>query len=453
MSWSLGIDVGGTHTDAVLLDAQQRIIAHSKQPTSADVMRGIDQANAAVLAQVEVDRGTIRRAMLGTTRYTNAIVERKGLQPVAHFRLGAPTSLAVPPLTDMPADFRARLPVRLVTLAGGYQYNREILSALDEQAVRRQLLAVRGQVRAVSVCGIFSPVAAEQEQRVAALARETLGVKTPVSLSSEIGSIGLLERENATVLNAALSGVAHTLTKGFRQTLARRGIIPELFFGQNDGTLMPLHQAQMFPILTIVSGPTNSLRGAARLSNLQEALVVDVGGTTTDVGALCGGFPRQSAAMATEIGGVRTNFHMPDIASIGLGGGSVVILNADGAISVGPESVGYALPQRALVFGGDTLTVTDIAVARGWADIGDAALVAHLCPAMVTRAAEHYVAMVEKCLARMNTSQDDIPVILVGAAARHYFPCTSKTLLRSYARPTLASPTPPVSPLLRSAAA
>ncbi|WP_074012661.1 hydantoinase/oxoprolinase N-terminal domain-containing protein [Candidatus Sodalis sp. SoCistrobi] len=416
MSLSLGIDVGGTHTDAVLLDAQQKIIAHTKQHTSADVMQGIDQAVTALLALVEVDRGAIRRAMLGTTHCTNAIVERKGLQPVAHFRLGAPASLAVPPLTDMPADFRARLPARLFTLAGGYHYDGQIISALDEQAVRQQLQAVKGQVCAVSVCGIFSPVVAEQEQRVAALAREILGAKTPVSLSSEIGSIGLLERENATVLNAALCGVAHTLTDGFRQTLARRGIIAELFFGQNDGTLMPLHQAQMFPILTIASGPTNSLRGAAKLSNLPNALVVDVGGTTTDVGALCGGFPRQSA-MAAEIGGVRTNFRMPDIASIGLGGGSVVTLDADGAISVGPESVGYALPQRALVFGGDTLTVTDIAVARGWADIGDATLVAHLCPAMVTRVAEHYVAMVEKCLARMNTSQSDMPVILVGGGA------------------------------------
>lgn len=416
MSISLGIDVGGTHTDAVLLDARQRIIAHTKQPTSVDVMQGIDQALAALLALVNVDRGDIRRAMLGTTHCTNAIVERKGLQPVAHFRLGAPASLAVPPLSDMPADFRARLPVRLFTLAGGYHYNGDILSALDESALRQQLQAVKGAVRAVSVCGIFSPVVAEQEQRVAALAREILGANTPISLSSEIGSIGLLERENATVLNAALCGIAHTLTEGFRQTLARQGIIAELFVGQNDGTLMPLQQARTFPILTIASGPTNSLRGAARLSSLQQALVVDVGGTTTDVGVLCGGFPRQSA-MEAEIGGVRTNFRMPDIASIGLGGGSVVTVDADGDISVGPESVGYALPQRSLVFGGDTLTVTDIAVARGWADIGNAGRVAHLCPSMVARVAEHYVAMVEKCLARMNTSQHDMPVILVGGGA------------------------------------
>lgn len=119
MNISLGIDVGGTHTDAVLLDARQRIIAHTKQPTSVDVMQGIGQALAALLALVNMDRGDIRRAMLGTTHCTNAIVERKGLQPVAHFRLGAPASLAVPPLSDMPADFRARLPVRLFTLAAG----------------------------------------------------------------------------------------------------------------------------------------------------------------------------------------------------------------------------------------------------------------------------------------------------------------------------------------------
>lgn len=153
-------------------------------------------------------------------------------------------------------------------------------------------------------------------------------MKTLVSLSSEIGSIGLLERENATVLNASLSGVAHTLTDAFRQTLARRGIIAELFFDQNDGTLMPLHQAQMFPILTIASGPKNSLRGADRLFNLQEAWL-SMWAARLPMFVLCAGFPRQSA-MAAEIGGVHTNFPMPDIASIGLGGGSVVTLNADG---------------------------------------------------------------------------------------------------------------------------
>jgi N-methylhydantoinase A/oxoprolinase/acetone carboxylase beta subunit len=112
-------------------------------------------------------------------------------------------------------------------------------------------------------------------------------------------------------------------------------------------------------VSTIGSGPANSLRGAALLSGVQDAIVADVGGTSTDLGVLVGGFPRESAA-AVEIGGVLTNFRMPDILSIALGGGSVVRSGA-----VGPDSVGYRIAVEALVFGGGTATLTDAAVAGG----------------------------------------------------------------------------------------
>ena len=126
--------------------------------------------------------------------------------------------------------------------------------------------------------------------------------------------------------------------------------------------------AEQYPVLTFASGPTNSMRGAAFLSGLKDAMVVDVGGTTSDVGALTHGFPRE-ASVAVDIGGVRTNFRMPDVYSFGLGGGSLV---KEDPLTVGPQSVGYRLTEKALVFGGDTLTTTDIAVAAGVAEIGDA---------------------------------------------------------------------------------
>src|SRR5262249_29950258 len=146
------------------------------------------------------------------------------------------------------------------------------------------------------------------------------------------------------------------------KALAEAGITAPLYLTQNDGTLMAADYARRFPVLTFASGPTNSMRGAAFLSGLQEALVIDIGGTTTDVGALHHGFPRE-AGVAIEVGGVRTNFRMPDVLSIGLGGGSLV---QDGqTLTVGPQSVGYRLIEEGLVFGGDTLTATDVAVAAG----------------------------------------------------------------------------------------
>jgi len=135
------------------------------------------------------------------------------------------------------------------------------------------------------------------------------------------------------------------------------GIVAPLYLTQNDGTLMSADFAEMYPVLTFASGPTNSMRGAAFLSGLKDAMVVDIGGTTSDIGALTHGFPRE-ASVAVDIGGVRTNFRMPDVFSFGLGGGSIV---RQDLLRIGPQSVGYRLTKEALVFGGDTLTTTDIA--------------------------------------------------------------------------------------------
>ena len=123
------------------------------------------------------------------------------------------------------------------------------------------------------------------------------------------------------------------MVAGFRSTLTGAGLEVESFLTQNDGTLMAVDEADKYPVLTVGSGPTNSMRGASALAGLSDALVIDVGGTSADVGILVDGFPRESTA-AVEVGGVRTNFRMPDLISVGLGGGSIV-RNGDG-LSSGP---------------------------------------------------------------------------------------------------------------------
>ena len=155
-------------------------------------------------------------------------------------------------------------------------------------------------------------------------------------------------------MNACLRDLAKLVVDAFRAALDACGVKGRFYLTQNDGTLMDAAYAERFPVLTFASGPTNSIRGAAFLSGVAEAIVVDVGGTTTDVGALHKGFPRQ-ATVAVEVGGVRTNFRMPDVFSFGLGGGSLVV-DGPGGVTVGPTSVGYKLTKEALVFGGSTLT-------------------------------------------------------------------------------------------------
>ena len=122
-----------------------------------------------------------------------------------------------------------------------------------------------GEVDAVAVCGVFAPVNREQEKRVGDIVREVMGSDMPVTYSSEIGDIGLLERENASVLNAAPQVIAGVV-RGFEEALNGFGIDAKLYICQNDGTLMKSEYALRYPILTIACGPTNSIRGAAHLS-------------------------------------------------------------------------------------------------------------------------------------------------------------------------------------------
>lgn len=152
------------------------------------------------------------------------------------------------------------------------------------------------------------------------------------------------------------------------------------------------------------------------MSKMDNALIVDVGGTTTDLGVLNSGFPRESG-VAVAIGGVRTNFRMPDVVSIGLGGGSIVRVQEDGSVTVGPDSVGYQITERALVFGGNVLTATDVAVRLGMAHVGDASLVAGVKECVAQAAMDEMRRMVEDSIDAMKVSQDDIDVVLVGGGS------------------------------------
>jgi N-methylhydantoinase A/oxoprolinase/acetone carboxylase beta subunit len=364
----IGIDVGGTNTDAVVLDGRNQVLAWTKQPTSADVTSGMRSALSHVLQQVGEDATRVGRVMLGTTHATNAILERRNLGHVAVIRLGAPATTAVPPLEAWPEDLREAVAVGAVIVGGGHFVDGYAISPLDRDAVRRFLGSVAGRADAVAVTGVFSPAFTDQELEVAELVRAELGHEHPVSMSHEIGSLGLLERENATVLNAALYGVARDVTHALDEVLRDRNLDAAPFFAQNDGTLMALEYAARYPVLTIGSGPANSIRGAAFLSGVEDAIVADVGGTSTDLGVLVRGFPRESAA-AVDIGGVRTNFRMPDILSLAIGGGTILSGSATDP-QVGPESLGYCIGQGGLVFGGSVPTLTDAAVLAGRGRVG-----------------------------------------------------------------------------------
>ncbi|MDI9206017.1 hydantoinase/oxoprolinase family protein [Ligilactobacillus saerimneri] len=417
MAYRLGIDVGGTNTDAVILDENNRVLAQTKTHTTEDIGSGIATAIQQVFADTEIAKEDVTIAMLGTTQCTNAIVERKKLISVGVLRVAAPATHSIPPFTDWDPELVAAIRPQTAIVSGGHEYDGRLIAAVDEDEVRTVLEQWRGKVDAVAIVGAFSALNADQEEQVRAVVTQVYGKDFPVSLSSAIGSLGLIERENATVLNSALFAVIEKVTSGFANSLRDVGVTDaSLFLCQNDGTLMALDYAQKYPIFTIGSGPTNSIRGAAFLSELKGAIVLDIGGTTSDLGVLVNGFPRESS-IAVNVGGVKTNFRMPDINSIGIGGGTVVHQHDDGTFTVGPDSVGYRITEKALVFGGDVLTLTDVAVRLGKANLGDPEKVAHVDLDLAQKVEQQVKQMLEDAIDSMKTQAGDVDLVLVGGGA------------------------------------
>ncbi len=412
----IGIDVGGTNTDAILMQDGVVLVA-IKVPTSQDIGSGIATAVKAIMEQADVSAGNVSQVMIGTTQFTNAFIERKHLNDVAVVRIALPATTSILPFTDWPDDLRETVGQNAFLVHGGHEFDGRLITGLREQEIVdvADQIKARG-INAVAIISIFSAIDASMEENAAEiLMRECPGVQ--ITLSNEIGRLGLIERENATIMNASLSNFVGIVIGGFRNALNKLKIKAPLYISQNDGTLMSEEYVEKYPVLTFASGPTNSMRGAANLTSKQEAIVVDIGGTTTDVGVLSNGFPRESS-IPVDIGGVRTNFRMPDVLSIGLGGGSIVRQDADGNLKIGPHSVGFRLTEEALIFGGKTLTVTDVIVAAGRLELGDASLVAHLESDFILKVEDKIHAMIESAIDRMKTNKDDMPVILVGGGSK-----------------------------------
>lgn len=408
----IGIDVGGTNTDAVLI-AGNRVVRSVKTATTADVNGGILAALTALSRFPEVTAQPVDAVMIGTTHFINAVIQGRSLNRVGALRIGLPAGASLPPFCDWPPALARLVLGEVAMVEGGHDYDGRPFMPLDRRAIAAAAgrFAERG-LKAVAISSVFSPIDPSCETEAAAIVREAIP-DAAITCSHELGRIGLLERENAALMNAALAELARDTIAAFERAIADSGLRAPLYITQNDGTVMLAAHAMRQPVLSFASGATNSMRGAAFLSGIADAMVVDVGGTTTDIGQLRHGFPREANGVV-EIGGVRTLFRMPDLLSIGLGGGSHV---EDGGATVGPLSVGHRLTTEALVFGGDRLTTSDVAVAAGLLKLGDPARVASLDPDLVARALARAHAMVEENVDRMKTDAAPLPLIAVGGGA------------------------------------
>ena len=409
----IGIDVGGTNTDAVLMDGD-RILSSIKTSTTMDVFSGIRKAlNHVLMDLAPAEQDTIHAVMIGTTHFTNAVVERRSLARVASVRIGLPAASTILPMQGWPKDLHSRLDGGSYLIEGGHEFDGRKIVPFDRDGMRKAGLAIaQSDVRSVAITSVFSPITAECELEAEAILKEIVPDAT-VTLSCHLGRIGLLERENATILNSALHPLARETVDAFKKAIAESGLKAPLFLTQNDGTVMQSELAAQYPVRCFASGPTNSMRGARMLSGLDDAVVLDIGGTTTDAGFLQNGFPRE-ANSKVDIGGVATFFPMPDVMAVALGGGTII--RQDGA-RIGPDSVGYRITEKARVFGGDTLTLSDFAVKTGRMSFGEPQSLEDLDPAILERVSAWINQTLGDLVDRMKTSAADVPVIVVGGGA------------------------------------
>lgn len=406
----IGVDVGGTNTDAVVMKGK-KFLGGAKSPTTSNILTGVENAIKSALSESNTSSDDVEVLIIGTTHFVNALVQRTKLAQTGVIRMCLPSGSSILPFADWPNSLISGMKGAYKLIKGGYEMTGGEISQLDHN----ELISAARELRdmgcnQIAISSVFATVRGDMEQE----ALEILTKEMPdlsITLSKSIGGMGLLERENAAIINASLRPLAAEVIDSFKLLQKSLDLSCPMFFTRNDGTLIEAKEVVELPVLTFACGPTNSMRGAAFLSGLQDALVVDVGGTTTDVGEVKDGFPRL-AGTSVMVADVRTNFAMPDVISIGLGGGSIVATKEP--MAIGPVSVGHELLQKATVFGGDTLTATDLAVAAGRCEVGS-----NNPPSIssIDKLIEILDKMVSDQVARARTSNKAIPVIAVGGGS------------------------------------
>ncbi|MEX0369950.1 MAG: hydantoinase/oxoprolinase N-terminal domain-containing protein [Tateyamaria sp.] len=335
MSILLGVDTGGTYTDAVLMQDEDRVLARAKALTTRhDLAVGVGQAVRAVLDDAGIDAASVGLASLSTTLATNALVEGQGGRVALIFIGFREKDLAAQGLKDALGDD----PVCVVE--GGHHHDGAEVAPLDETALLAFLETEKHNVSGFAVAAQFATRNPAHELRAMDLVRKVTGC--PVSASHQLSAkLGGPKRAVTAVLNARLIGMIDALIGRAEAELRAIGVTAPMMVVRGDGALMSAAQARDHPIETILSGPAASLVGARWLTGADHALVSDIGGTTTDVAVLRNGRPAIDPDGA-RVGPHRTMVEAVAMRTSGLGGDSEVHFVAEGltgGVTLGPRRV------------------------------------------------------------------------------------------------------------------
>jgi N-methylhydantoinase A/oxoprolinase/acetone carboxylase beta subunit len=322
MSYSLGIDAGGTYTDAVLLrDDDDTIVQSSKALTSYPnpldgIKKSIDGLDPLCLKKVKV-------VSVSTTLSTNSILEGTG-SPVAMILIGN-------------YDIKQELPTKyFLQVSGGHDHNGIETDVLDIESIKVFALSVKDKVSAFAISSYFSVRNHDHELRAKELIMELTGC--PVVCSYELSQdLGAFERAVTAFLNAQLIPVTERFMKTVEAEIKSRGIDAKIFMLKCDGSVIGIQSALKKPIESIFSGPAGSLVGASFLAKKETCAVIDVGGTSTDISVIYDGVPEMSDSGAI-VGGWKTRVKAIRMETSAMGGDSHVWVKGKD-ISIGPRRV------------------------------------------------------------------------------------------------------------------
>ena len=329
MSLRLGIDTGGTFTDAVLVDDDKQIVAAEKSLTTRfDLSIGIGDV---VGKMPEGMLGQVSMVSLSTTLTTNSVVED----------LGAPVCVLLPGYNDAQVKQSGLLdilpPQLVVILEGGFDAVGKEQQPLDETAARTAILKLQDQASAFAISSMFGTRNNAHENTLKTMVTELTAM--PVICGYELASsLGAPRRALTAALNARMVPPIKELIASVSKILERHQIDAPLMIVKGDGSLASLENAIEKPIGTVLSGPAASVIGACQLSGLQNAIVADMGGTTTDIAVVSNGRP-ELCADGARIGDWQPMVEAVRVSSVGLGGDSEVRFGGHKGLIIGPRRV------------------------------------------------------------------------------------------------------------------
>lgn len=322
--YGLGIDTGGTYTDAVIMNiSTNKIISKCKSLTThQDLSIGIFEVLESVFQDCTVTPAEISLTGISTTLATNSILEEKGGE-VGLIIIGWN------PMETMHFGEKHQ-----VTIKGGYGPQGKAIASLDMEEVHRAIEIVRKDVDSIAISGLFSVSNATQEKTVKKMVTETCGL--PVVSGHELSAVlGIDLRTETAVLNGKLIPVVKKFLDDVEKSFRAKGIKSSIMVYKGDGSVMSIEQARLHPVETILSGPAASAMGGKIISGQEDCVVVDIGGTSTDIAVLEEGFPMIQFEGA-NVGRWRTRVKAVDMWTIALGGDSHIRLDKQ-KLQIGPD--------------------------------------------------------------------------------------------------------------------